>query len=104
MRPYLALGASLLAWQGLIWLLPRLDRQTDVRSPLSDSEGRRTLATALNISDVNVGDSGTEWDGGVSESPNFNDIPDNGPVSERVGGEGKFSYSVGISIVGRECK
>ena len=101
MRPYLACSASLLAWQGLIWL--RLDRQTDVRSPLSDSEGRRTLATALNISDVNVGDSGTEWKG-VSESPNFNDIPDNGPVSERVGGEGKFSYSVGISIVGRECK
>ena len=101
MLPYLACRASLLAWQGLIWL--RLDRQTDVRSPLSDSEGRRTLATALNISDVNVGDSGTEWER-VSESPNFNDIPDNGPVSERVGGEGKFSYSVGISIVGRECK
>ena len=38
----------------------------------------------------------------VSESPNFNDIPDNGPVSERVGGESKFSYSVGISIVGGE--
>ena len=102
MRPYLACRASLLAWQGLIWLLPRLDRQTDVRSPLSDSEGRRTLAIALNISDVNVGDSGTEWKG-VSKYPNFNDIPDNGPVSERVGGERKFSYSVGISIVGGEC-
>ena len=37
------------------------------------------MATALNISDVNVGDAGTEWEG-VSESPNFNDIPDNGPV------------------------